>query len=179
MKRLSYFLVVVLVLAFSLQPVMGQSFTEKLAGYKVGATGSFGFINGAFLTNSPVGASVVIGTPFGYNVSGFDLNFSGALGFYSAEKGGGTSFTPFVFGVGANLTLLEFVFAEGHLGLVGSGPGVRGFAGVSLERIMNQSLNLPVNILVGGEGFISSKPSADQDNASYWGGLGVRVDYNF
>jgi len=151
---------------------------QGMAGYDVGVTGSLGFINGAFITNAPVGASIVVGTPYGYNVQGFDLTFSGALGFYSAEKGGGISFTPFVFGVGANATVMEMIFSETHLGLVGAGVGVREFAGVSLERLMKKSLDLPVNILIGAEGFLSLKPDADTDNASYWGGLGVRVDYS-
>ena len=55
---------------------------------------------------------------------------------------------------------------------------MRGFAGVSLERIMKKSLGLPVNILVGGEGFLSTK-LLDGGESSYWGGLGVRLDYSF
>lgn len=174
MKRISYILLATLFIVLMIQPVNAQG----LEGYDVGVTGSLGFINGAFISNAPVGASIVVGTPFGYNVSGFDLTFSGALGFYSAESGSGNTYTPLVLGVGANATVAEMVFAEGHFGLVGSGLGVRGFAGVSLEKLMKKSLNLPVNILIGGEGFISMKPSADSDNASYWGGLGVRLDYS-
>jgi hypothetical protein len=55
--------------------------------------------------------------------------------------------------------------------------GVRGFAGVSLEYLMKKALNLPVNILIGGEGFISND-MAGVGNASGWGGLGVRLDYD-
>ena len=43
---------------------------------------------------------------------------------------------------------------------------------------MKKGLNLPVNILVGGEGFISNEMS-DGGNPSGWGGLGVRLDYDF
>ena len=39
-------------------------------------------------------------------------------------------------------------------------------------------LNLPFNILIGGEGFISSEPSEGREEASYWGGLGIRLDYS-
>ena len=74
--------------------------------------------------------------------------------------------------------IAEFVFAEGHAGLVGEGQGVRGFAGVTLERLMKKGLNLPFNILVGGEGFIGND-IAGVGNPSYWGGLGVRLDIGF
>ena len=43
---------------------------------------------------------------------------------------------------------------------------------------MKKGLGLPVNILVGGEGFISTN-MAGAGNASGWGGLGVRLDYDF
>ena len=175
MKRIGY---IVLVSLLCIMPLNAQGMAA-LEGYDVGVTGSLGFINGAFMTNAPAGASLVIGTPFGYNVSGFDLTFSAALGMYSAEKNEGDKFAPFVAGVGANMTIAEMVFAESHLGLVGAGFGVRGFAGVSLERLMKQSLNLPVNILVGGEGFLALKPDSNAPNSTYWGGLGVRLDYSF
>ena len=77
-----------------------------------------------------------------------------------------------------DLTVAKFVFVEGHAGNIGSGMGLRGFAGMSLERIMKKSLGLPVNILVGGEGFYSTLIS-DDGNASGWGGIGVRLDYVF
>ena len=38
-------------------------------------------------------------------------------------------------------------------------------------------LKLPLNVLVGGEGFISSAVAGE--SASYWGGTGVRLDFNF
>ena len=87
-----------------------------------------------------------------------------------------------MYGIGGNLTLFQFVFSESHLGIVGAGPGVRSFSGISLERIMKKGLNLPVNILVGAEGFLTTKASDDPDweeMASYWGGLGIRLDYSF
>ncbi len=43
---------------------------------------------------------------------------------------------------------------------------------------MKKGLNLPVNILVGGEGFITTSLT-DAGNTSGWGGLGVRLDYDF
>ena len=44
---------------------------------------------------------------------------------------------------------------------------------------MKKGLNLPFNVLVGAEGFLSTQPDENAEEASYWGGLGVRLDYNF
>ena len=44
---------------------------------------------------------------------------------------------------------------------------------------MKKGLNLPVNILVGGEGFLLTKADEATGNSTYWGGLGVRLDYDF
>ena len=106
-----------------------------------------------------------------------DFTISAAFGGYKGEHAGDI-FNPTVMGVGGNLTLASLVFAEGHAGIVGEGTGIRGFAGVSLEYLMKKGLGLPVNILVGGEGFISTD-MAGAGNMSGWGGLGVRLDYDF
>ena len=62
--------------------------------------------------------------------------------------------------------------------MVGEGSGFRGFAGVTLEKIMKKSMNLPFNLLVGSEAFYSTD-MAGAGNASYWAALGLRLDYNF
>ena len=98
--------------------------------------------------------------------------------YYDSEDGNSHEFNPSILGVGGNLTLAKFIFAEGHAGNIGAGMGLRGFAGVSLERLMKKSLGLPFNVLVGGEGFYSTSIS-DAGNASGWGGVGVRLDYGF
>lgn len=164
--------------------------SSPLDGFSVGFTGSVGFVNGEFITNTPVGGSLIITTPYGFDLGGLGrFNVSLAFGSYTGEAEYTMSLlgvdvtapveiSPSVFGIGGNLTLAKMVFAETHLGLVGDGPGVRGFAGVSLERIMKKSLGLPVNILVGGEGFISTE-LLDGGEKSFWGGLGVRLDYSF
>ena len=72
----------------------------------------------------------------------------------------------------------KFVFAEGHVGSVGEGTGFRGFAGVTLERLMKNSLNLPFNLLVGSEAFYSTD-MAGVGNSSGWAAVGVRLDYGF
>ena len=147
-------------------------------GLNVGFTGSVGFVNGAYITNTPVGGSLVITTPVGFKAGPLNLTLSLVVGSYNGE-GDNEPLNALLFGVGANATLAEFVFSETHLGNIGSGLGVRNFSGVSLERLMKKGLNLPVNVLVGGEGFIALKADDRAGNSTYWGGLGLRLDYNF
>ena len=146
-------------------------------GFSLGVAPSIGFVSGETFTNVPVGVTVVITTPYGFKLGPLDFTISAAFGGYKGEFDG-AAFDPSIMGVGGNLTLANFVFAEGHAGIVGEGTGIRGFAGVSLEYLMKKGLGLPVNILVGGEGFISTN-MAGAGNASGWGGLGVRLDYDF
>ena len=147
-------------------------------GLNVGFTGSVGFINGEYIVNTPVGGSLVITTPYGYKLGPLDLSVSLVLGTYNGEVGGGESLNALMVGAGANATLGNLVFSETHLSLIGEGPGLRNFSGVSLERLLNKGLNLPVNVLVGGEGFLATKAD-ETGNSTFWGGLGVRLDYNF
>ena len=146
-------------------------------GFSIGVAPSIGFVSGETFTNVPMGATLVITTPYGFKLGPLDFTLSAAFGGYQG-KYEGSAFNPSVMGVGGNLTLANFVFAEGHAGIVGEGTGIRGFAGVSLEYLMKKGLGLPVNILVGGEGFMSTD-MAGVGNSSYWGGLGVRLDYDF
>ena len=163
---------------------------EKL-GYSLGIASSVGIISGAAFTSVPVGVTAVITTPYGFDFGKLkytvSLAFGGYAGSYnSADDGdyvlpdGSVHFTddfnPILAAIGGNLTLANVIFTEGHVGLVGEGPGARGFAGISLELLM-KNLKLPINVLVGGEGFISSKISGE--SASYWGGTGIRLDFNF
>jgi len=146
-------------------------------GFSFGVAPSIGFVSGETFTNVPVGVTLVITTPYGFKLGPLDFTISAAFGGYKGEFDG-AAFDPSIMGVGGNLTLASFVFAEGHAGKVGDGTGIRGFAGVSLEYLMKKGLGLPVNILVGGEGFISTD-MAGVGNSSGWGGLGVRLDYDF
>jgi hypothetical protein len=158
-------------------------------GFSIGIAPSIGLVSGATFTNVPVGVTLVITTPYGFKLGPLDFTLSAAFGGYQGNYesdkvddddriGFVTNFNPSIMGVGGNLTLANFVFAEGHAGIVGEGTGIRGFAGVSLEYLMKKGLGLPVNILVGGEGFISTD-MAGAGNSSGWGGLGVRLDYDF
>ena len=105
---------------------------------------------------------------------------SATLGMYPATHNTGTKFSPMAVGVGGNLMLAKIVFAEGHVGVVGEATGLRGFAGVSLERLMKRGLNLPFNVLVGAEGFLSTQLATigGTGSGTYWGGLAFRIDYD-
>ncbi len=152
--------------------------------FNVGLAASVGLISGATFTNIPTGATVVLTTPFGFKVGPFDYTVSVGAGSYSGsfepedESVPTTEFNPMFIGLGGNLTVAGFVFAEGHVGVVGEGPGFRGFAGMTLERLMKKGLNLPVNLLVGSELFYSSD-MAGAGNSSGWASVGLRLDYNF
>ena len=161
----------------------GEEFVAKEPlGINVGFTGSVGFVNGEYIVNTPVGGSVVINTPFSYAIggeNGLNFTFSLALGVYNGRAGDDEALSALLFGAGANATLFKMLFSESHLSYIGSGLGVRNFSGISLERLMKRGLNLPVNVLVGGEGFLALKADDYTDNSTYWGGLGVRLDYDF
>ena len=150
-------------------------------GINVGLAASVGLLSGETFTNIPTGATIVITTPFGFKLGPFDYTVSLGLGSYTGNNEDATptvEFNPVFVGLGGNLTVAEFVFAEGHVGVVGEGTGFRGFAGVTLERLMKRGFNLPVNLLVGSEAFYSTD-MAGIGNSSGWGSLGVRLDYNF
>ena len=167
---------------------------KEALGWNVGASASVGLLSGATFTSVPTGGTIVIQTPVGFKVGPFEYNVSLALGQYtgkyeSSEDSDVTlidgqqhwtiEFDPGFVGLGGNLTLADFIFAEGHIGSGGEGSGFRGFAGVTLERLMkNSSLNLPVNLLVGSEAFYSTD-MAGVGNSSGWAALGVRLDYSF
>ena len=155
-------------------------------GWNIGGAASVGLVKGeTFSGDVPTGGTVVISTPYGFKLGPADFNISLGFGSYS---GGSvvldettqipTDFNPVFFGIGGNLTLAEFIFAEGHVGSVGEGSGFRGFAGITLERLMKNSMNLPFNVLLGSELFISTN-LAGNENASGWASLGMRLDFSF
>ena len=159
---------------------------KESTGYNLGFTGSAGFVKGAFFDNVPTGGSLVLTTPMGFDLGSLRFVVSATLGAYPASHSTGEEFTTIAAGVGGNLTLGKVVFAEGHFGKVGDGTGMRGFAGVSLERLMKGAADLPFNVLIGGEGFFStlmktgvgglSDDGTFEESPSYWGGLAIRLD---
>ena len=146
---------------------------KEAFGWNIGFTGSVGFINGEYITNTPTGFSLVINTPYGLNLGNIDFNLSLAVGSYNGE-GNNEPLESVMYGIGGNLLLFNVLFYEGHVGMIGAGTGGRGFGGISFK-----GLNLPVNLLVGAEGFLTTKADDVLEKATYWGGLGVRVDYTF
>jgi len=154
---------------------------KEASGWNVGAAASIGLIKGeSFSGGLPTGGTVVITTPFGFKLGPFDYTVSLGFGGYSAsfedDEGLKSDFNPGFVGIGGNLTIAKFIFAEGHVGNVGEGSGFRGFAGITLERLMKNSLNLPVNLLIGSEAFYSTSMT-DAGNPSGWAAVGIRLDY--
>jgi hypothetical protein len=161
----------------TVQEIAEEVVAKEASGWNVGAAASVGLVKGKTFTEVPTGGTVVITTPFGFKLGPFDYTVSIGFGGYSGEHEG-TAFDPAFVGVGGNLTLADFIFAEGHVGNVGEGTGFRGFAGITLERLMKGGLNLPFNLLVGSEAFYSTD-MAGVGNSSGWAALGVRLDYGF
>ena len=150
-------------------------------GFTLGLTPTFGLFAGTTFSNFPIGATIVLTTPYGFKVGPLDYTISLAAGSYTGTQeinGEESEFNPSFIGLGGNLTLASLVFSEGHLGLVGDGPGLRGFAGVTLDRLLKNTLNLPFNVLVGGELFYGTD-AAGEDNPTGWIGFGARLDYSF
>ena len=147
------------------------------SGWNLGAALSVGLLSGESFTNVPTGGTVVLTTPYGFNLGPLrytiSLGFGGYSGSYDGDTGGVDKFNPSFVGLGGNLVLANLIFAEGHVGNVGAGTGFRGFAGITLEK-----LNLPFNLLIGSEAFYSTEISSG-GNASGWASIGVRLDYNF
>ena len=157
---------------------------KEALGWNLGLAASVGLLSGETFTNVPTGGTVVLTTPFGFKLGPFDYTVSIGLGGYSGNfvpedpDDETISFDPQFVGLGGNLTIADLVFAEGHLGTVGEGTGFRGFAGITLERLLKRGLNLPLNLLIGSEAFYSTD-MAGVGNASGWASLGVRLDYSF
>ena len=163
------------------EEVTEEVVAKEALGWNVGAALSVGLIAGETFSNVPVGGTLVITTPFGFKVGPLDYTISLGIGSYSGNQeinGVDNDFSPSFFGLGGNLTLANFLFAEGHVGNVGEGPGFRGFAGVTLERVLKKGLNLPFNLLLGSELFYGSE-AAGADNATGWAGFGARLDFGF
>ena len=106
-------------------------------GINVGLAASIGLLKGeSFSGGLPLGGTLVLTTPYGFKLGPFDYTVSLGLGNYiaSAEEDGVTNdFNPIFVGLGGNLTLAKFVFAEGHVGLVGEGSGSVGLLELHLK----------------------------------------------
>ena len=178
-------------------------------GFSIGISSSLGIISGESFSEVPFGSTIIFTTPFGLSIGDLDIVFSAAAGSFKGSftpvgdvKVGEydpnfgnyqtTSFSTSLIGIGYSFTLSDVIFAEGHPSYIGKGFGYRGFIGLSFEKfiyslgfklqmkdrdLFSNNISMPFNILIGLEGFITS--DLGFGNPSYWGGLGVRIDYNF
>ena len=152
----------------------------------------FGLIKGSTFSTIPSGYSINIITPYGFDIGPLYYNISFAIGSYKAKYNqistdnigvttGDTLFNinPFYIGIGGDLNFSESIYTEGHIGLVGSGLGFRGFLGLdtgNLGSILDNDLDF--NIMIGSEFYISSK-IAKNSNPSYWATISLRTIYSF
>jgi hypothetical protein len=178
-------------------------------GFSIGISPSFGLISGESFSKVPFGSTIVFTTPFGLSLGTLDIVFSAAVGsFKGSYTDAGEvkvgeydpnfgnyqtiTYSPSLIGIGYSFTFSDVIFAEGHPSYLGKGLGYRGFIGLSFEKfiyslgfklkmkdrdLFSNNISMPFNILVGLEGFITS--DLGFGNPSFWGGLGVRIDYNF
>ena len=92
---------------------------KEALGWNIGAAASVGLLSGETFTNVPTGGTIVITTPYGFKLGPFDYTVSIGFGGYSGnfepedENLPTTNFDPSFAGIGGNLTVAEFIFAEG------------------------------------------------------------------
>ena len=152
----------------------------------------FGLIKGSTFSTIPSGYSINIITPYGLNIGPFYYNISFAFGKFEAEYNqiivdnigittGDTlvSINPFYIGIGGDLNFLESIYSEGHIGMVGSGLGFRGFLGFDIGNLGSALSNdLDINLMVGSEFYLSSEITKG-GNPSYWATISLRGIYSF
>jgi len=163
---------------FTLSIIFCSSYLQSnpLNGFSVGVGPSIGIVSGVTFTSIPVGATVVLTTPYGFKLGPIDYAVSLAFGGYSGKYQSVKwvdEYNPSLIGFGGNLLVARFITAEFHAGILGQGFGYRGFSGLSLERFTK---NLPINLLVGSELFYSTD-MAGAGNPSGWMSITARVDY--
>ena len=152
----------------------------------------FGLIRGSTFSTIPAGYTINIITPYGFDVGPLYYRISFALGSFEAKYNqvttnnigvttGDTTATvnPFYIGIGGDLNFSESIYSEGHLGMIGSGLGFRGFLGFDTGNLGSTLGNdLDINIMIGSEFYLSSKIS-EAGNPSYWATISLRAIYSF
>ena len=152
----------------------------------------FGLVKGATFSTIPSGYSINIITPYGFDIGPLYYNISFGLGRFKAEynqvsidniglTAGDTLITinPFYIGIGGDLNFSESIYSEGHIGMIGSGLGFRGFLGYDTGNLGSALGNdLDINIMIGSEFYLTSK-IIDTGNPSYWATLTLRAIYSF
>ena len=153
---------------------------------------SFGLIKGSTFSTIPAGYTINIITPYGFDVGPLYYNISVAFGSFKAEYNSTyvdnigittgdtlTAVNPFYIGIGGDLNFSESIYSEGHLGIIGSGIGFRGFLGFDTGNLGSALGNdLDINLMIGSEFYLSSKISK-AENPSYWSTISLRAIYSF
>ena len=152
----------------------------------------FGIIKGAAFSSIPAGYSFNIITPYGFDIGPFRYNISFAFGKFESEyhkiakdnvgliiNDSTIAISPIYIGIGGDLNFLGSIYSEGHIGIVGEGPGFRGFLGYNLGNLGTKLGNdLDLNLMIGSEFYISSKIVSDGP-PSYWATFSLRGLYSF
>ena len=131
----------------------------------------FGLIKGSTFSTIPSGYTINIITPYGFDVGPSLLQISFALGvlkqniikFLLIILGSQleilfTAVNPFYIGIGGDLNFSESIYSEGHIGMIGSGLGFRGFLGFDTGNLGSALGNdLDINLMIGSEFYLSSE----------------------
>ena len=152
----------------------------------------FGLIKGATFSTIPAGYTINIITPYGFDVGPLYYNISVALGSFKSEyntistdnigiTSGDTLTTvnPFYIGIGGDLNFFESIYSEGHIGMIGSGFGFRGFLGFDTGNLGSTLGNdLDIHLMIGSAFYLSSEITTG-GNPSYWATISLRAIYSF
>ena len=131
----------------------------------------FGLIKGTTFSTIPAGYTINIITPYGFDVGPLYYKISFALGHFEAVYNqitvddigvatGDTLFpvNPFYVGIGGDLNFFESIYSEGHIGMIGSGLGFRGFLGFDTGNLGSALGNdLDINLMIGSEFYLSNE----------------------
>ena len=152
----------------------------------------FGIIKGATFSTIPTGYALNIIAPYGFDIGPLYYNISFGIAKFEAvyrniiKDNVGliisdtlVSINPIYIGIGGDLNFSESFYTEGHIGIVGAGPGFRGFLGYNLGNLGSKLGNdLDIDLMIGSEFYISSKIS-NSSNPSYWVTFTLRILYSF
>ena len=90
-----------------------------------------------------------------------------------------TAVNPFYIGIGGDLNFSESIYSEGHIGMIGSGLGFRGFLGFDTGNLGSTLGNdLDINLMIGSAFYLSSEITKG-GNPSYWATISLRAIYSF
>ena len=152
----------------------------------------FGLIRGSTFSTIPAGYTINIITPYGFDIGPLYYRISFALGNFEAKYNKITTnnigvttrdtintVNPFYIGIGGDLNFSESIYSEGHIGMIGSGIGFRGFLGFDTGNLGSTLGNdLDFNLMIGSAFYLSSEITKG-GNPSYWATISLRAIYSF